>query len=264
MPVLYLALIGIPVGLALDALIVQLAVAPEEDSIEEADTDEEEDTLAEPEADETGPSTNEASREPSPQPTSVHAEAGALVVQGDKPLISWTRRLLVVGATVGLFAVAGARFSDTSHLAVVTAYVCVLLICAATDALAYRVPNVVTYPALVGALAIGAAMPGADVLEVIAGGALAGGVLLLPALFTGGVGMGMGDVKLVAFVGLALGFANTAPALLFMALGGGAVAVLLLITGLRKRGEPIPYAPFISAGALAVLLWQGTAFVDAA
>jgi leader peptidase (prepilin peptidase)/N-methyltransferase len=104
-------------------------------------------------------------------------------------------------------------------------------------------------------------MPGADILEVIAGGALAGGVLFLPAIFTGGVGMGMGDVKLAAFVGLALGFAYTVPALLFMALGGGAVAVVLLVTGLRKRKEPIPYAPFISGGALAALLWQGTAFV---
>jgi prepilin signal peptidase PulO-like enzyme (type II secretory pathway) len=124
------------------------------------------------------------------------------------------------------------------------------------------VPNVITYPAIVGALVVGAAMPGADLPQVLAGGALAGGVLLLPSLFTGGVGMGMGDVKLAAFVGLALGFANVPAALLFMALTGGVVAVALLVTRIRKRREPIPYAPFISAGALAALLWQGTAFVD--
>ena len=174
---------------------------------------------------------------------------------------AWARRLVVVAATAGLFALAAARYDDVSHLAVVTAYLCVLLVCAATDALAFRVPNVVTYPAIAGALALGAALPGADIVEVIAGGALAGGVLLLPALFTGGLGMGMGDVKLAAFIGLALGFANVVPALLFMALAGGLVAALLLVSGLRKRGEPIPYAPFISAGALAALLWQGTAFI---
>ncbi len=264
MPVLYLALIGIPVGLALDALIVQLAVAPEEDSTEEADAPEEEDAPAEPEAGESIPGTGEPGGDRPQRYASVHAEAGALVVQVDTPMRSWARRLLVVAVTVGLFAAVGARFDDTSHLAVVAAYVCVLLVCAATDTLAFRVPNIVTYPALVGAFAIGATMPGADLLEVVAGGALAGGVLLLPALFTGGVGMGMGDVKLAAFVGLTLGFANTAPALLLMALGGGVAALLLLVTGLRKRGDPIPYAPFISAGALAALLWRGTAFVDLA
>jgi len=105
-------------------------------------------------------------------------------------------------------------------------------------------------------------MPDTNLLSVIAGGALAGGVLLVPALFTGGVGMGMGDVKLATFSGLALGFVHAVPAMLFMALGGGAAAVVLLATGLRKRGEPIPYAPFISAGAIAALLWQGAAFVD--
>jgi leader peptidase (prepilin peptidase)/N-methyltransferase len=127
----------------------------------------------------------------------------------------------------------------------------------------YRVPNAVTYPAIVIALAVGATMSGASMVDVGIGGALAGGVFLLPALFTGGIGMGMGDVKLAAFVGLALGLEHVAPAMLITALGGGAVALFLLLTGLRKRGEPIPYAPFIAAGGLAALLWQGTAFVGA-
>jgi Flp pilus assembly protein protease CpaA len=261
MLVLYLALIGVPVGFALDALAVRLAVAPDEDSAEFAEANEEEAAPAEPEADENDLSALESSGGPPPQHTSVHAEAGSLVVSDDNPRSSWLRRLLVIAVTAGLFAVAALRFDDASHLAVVTAYVCVLVICATTDALAFRVPNVVTYPALVGALIVGATMPHAEILEVVAGGALAGGVLFLPAIFTGGVGMGMGDVKLAAFVGLTLGFAYTAPALLFMALSGGAVAILLLVTGARKRGEPIPYAPFISAGALVALFWQGTAFV---
>jgi prepilin signal peptidase PulO-like enzyme (type II secretory pathway) len=40
------------------------------------------------------------------------------------------------------------------------------------------------------------------------------------------------------------------------------VAVLLLVTGIRDRRDPIPYAPFIAAGALYVLLVQGAAFVE--
>ena len=247
---LYLAAIGLAVGLALDALIVRLAVSPYDGEDDDGDVDEED--VAEEDSAELAASGALAA---------AHAEAGALVLALDGSRAAWTRRLLVVAATAGLFAAAAARYDDASHLAVVTAYICVLLLCAGTDALSYRVPNVVTYPAIAGALVVGAAMPGADIYEVLAGGALAGGVLLLPALLTGGRGMGMGDVKLVAFVGLALGFTNIAPALLFMALGGGLVAAVLLISGLRSKGEPIPYAPFISAGALATLLWQGAAFV---
>ena len=232
MTALLLGLIGLPIGLALDALVVRLAVAP--DDLEEA---------------------------PAAERPSLHDEDGSLVLHHGVGWPAWARRLLLAAMTAGLLAIAAARYDDASHLAVAGAYVCVLLVCAATDILVYRVPNAVTYPAMLGALIAGAALPGANIVEVIAGGLLAGGILFVPVLLTGGVGMGMGDVKLVTFVGLALGFTNAVPALLLMALAGGAVAVFLLVTGLRRRGDPIPYAPFISVGALATLLWQGTAFV---
>lgn len=231
---LLLALIGIPAGLLLDALAVHFAARPDDDEEEE----------------------------PSPPTTATMprgAETGSLVIEHSSQ--AWARRLLTTGATAGLFAVAGARF-DAADLAIVTPYICVLIVCAATDLMSFRVPNAVTYPALLGALIAGALLPDVSIAEVLIGGALAGVVFLLPALFTGGVGMGMGDVKLAAFVGLALGLTNVAPALLLTALGGGAVALLLLLTGLRKKGDPIPYAPFISAGALAAMLWQGTAFTS--
>ena len=188
------------------------------------------------------------------------AEGGALVIASEG--VHWQRRLLFMGVTAGLFAMAAVRYDGAAELAIITAYVCVLLVCAGTDLISYRVPNVVTYPAIVGAIVVGALIPDADILEVLAGGALAGGVLLVPSLITGGLGMGMGDVKLAAFVGLAVGFTHIAPAMLIMAIGGGIAATFLLVTGLRKKGEPIPYAPFISAGGLAVLFWQGAAFVS--
>jgi prepilin signal peptidase PulO-like enzyme (type II secretory pathway) len=235
---LFAALIGFPAGIVLDALIERLAIAP---------VDDEEDIDA-------------LTAAPSPGP-SLHAEAGSLLVEHGSSH-AWRRRVLVVGATAGLFAAAAARYDDIGQLLVVCLYISGLLVCAATDLLTYRVPNVITYPAILGAILAGALMPGADILNVLAGGGLAGGVLLLPALFTGGVGMGMGDVKLAAFVGLALGFALVPAALLLMALAGGVVAGSLLLSGLRKRGEPIPYAPFIALGAVATLLWQGAAFAS--
>jgi len=229
-----MALIGLPVGVALDVIIERLATEPyhEEDS-------------------------DEVLAPVSPSP-SLHAEAGALRVAHD-PEFAWRRRAMVIIATSVLFAIAAMRY-EGAELAVVGGYICVLLVCAGTDLLAFRVPNVVTYPAIAGALAAGAFMPGASLPDALFGGLLAGGILLLPALFTGGVGMGMGDVKLALFVGLALGFQLVPFALIVMALGGGAVAGALLLSRQRKRGEPIPYAPFISAGALVTLLGLGSTF----
>ncbi len=225
------ALLGLVVGLALDVLIVRLAV-PFDDDLDGGDEIEHTQTLA--------------------------TESGSLVVTSVGA--QWPRRLAVMTGTSALFAIAALRYDDPAHLALVSVYICVFVACAGTDLLAFRVPNVITYPAIIGAIFVGALMPNANVWEVLAGGALTGGVLLLPSLLTGGFGMGMGDVKLAAFVGLAVGVSFAPPAMMIMALGGGVIAMLLLLTGLRKKGEPIPYAPFISAGALVVLLWQGTAF----
>ncbi len=233
---LFSALVGLFVGAVLDAIIAHLAV----------------------------PFPDQTDQDAASEPV-LASESGALVVSNDGGRWSrghWPRRLVVMAATAGLFAIASMRYDDATELAIISAYISVLLVCAGTDLLSFRVPNVVTYPAIAGAIVVGAIMPHASVWEVLAGGALAGGVLLAPALLTGGIGMGMGDVKLAAFVGLAIGFAFTAPAMLIMALGGGATAAFLLVTGLRTKGEPIPYAPFISAGGLVVLLWQGSAFAS--
>jgi len=236
MAAIQLALIGLPVGLVLDALITCLGVHKDDNDGSE----------------------DEASSAPA---ALLSAERGAIVLD-ESPSIAWLRRAAVVATTSGLFAVAALRYGEPGHVAIVAMYIAVLIVCAGTDLRAYRVPNVVTYPAILFALAVGGTVHGAGTAEVLAGGALGAGVLLVPALLTGGAGMGMGDVKLLAFAGFALGFVHLVPAMLFMALGGGGIALLLLATGLRKRGQPIPYAPFISIGALIALLWQGTAFID--
>jgi prepilin signal peptidase PulO-like enzyme (type II secretory pathway) len=249
MVAIVLGLVGIGVGFVLDALIVRLGVY-------EPDDDEED---GEFEGNDTEPIEALAER------PSVHAEAGALVVPSETDdWRAWLRRLVVVCLTAGLFAVAGARFEGPAELALVTAYICVFVICAGTDLLAFRVPNVVTYPAILLALAAAVLMPDADIRRALAGGAIAGGILLLPSLITAGAGMGMGDVKLATFLGLALGFPYAVGALLLTAFAGGIISVLLMVTRLRGRGDPIPYAPFISAGALTVLLWRGAVFADLA
>jgi prepilin signal peptidase PulO-like enzyme (type II secretory pathway) len=191
----------------------------------------------------------------------LSAEEGALHLPALLDGLSPVRRIAVVAVTAAVFALLGLQYGDDpGHALIVAVYASALIVCASTDIIAYRVPNVVTYPAIVGALVIGMTLSGADRLDVVLGGLVFGGLLLLPSLLASG--MGMGDVKLALFVGLALGLNLVVPAMLLMAIGGGIAAVALLATRVRGRRDPIPYAPFIAGGALIVILTQGVAFTE--
>jgi prepilin signal peptidase PulO-like enzyme (type II secretory pathway) len=234
--IVLMAIAGFAAGFLFDAIIARLAREPYE-------------RLDEDEVDEPGTSLD------------LTSETGAFELPALLDGKSWYRRVAVVVVTIGAFVLLGWKYEgDIGHLAIVAAYAGVLIICSATDVLAYRVPNVVTYPAILGAFTLGMILPDADRPDVVFGGLLFGGLLFVPSILSGGA-MGMGDVKLALFVGFALGLSFVIPAMILMALGGGAAAVFLLVTRVRGRRDPIPYAPFIAAGAFIVMLTEGTAFV---
>jgi len=236
--IIIMALIGFAAGFAIDAVAAKLAREPyERGELDEGVPPQE-----------AGPSLD------------LSSEAGALAMPVLLTNRSRYRTVVIVAFTVALFAAAGARYgSDIGYLAIVSAYVSVLIACTATDVLAYRVPNVITYPAILFAIAVGCILPDANWRGVMAGGLIFGGILFVPSVLTGGA-MGMGDVKLAFFVGFALGLALVVPAMLVMAISGGLAAFILLVTRLRGKGDPIPYAPFIAGGAMLVILLEGTAF----
>jgi leader peptidase (prepilin peptidase)/N-methyltransferase len=232
MQVVLFALLGAVAGLLLEPLVVRLAVPSEEGA-------------APPEERLTAVPLGEAGR------------ARLVTLIGEGPL--WLRAALVVSTTAA-FAVAAARYEQPEQAAVISAYATVLIACAATDLLAFRVPNVITYPAAGGALLAAALMPHGDPREALIGGAVGAGLLLVIALISRG-GLGLGDVKLAGFAGLALGGPLILPALMITAFAGGLVAACLAFR-VRRRSHPMPYAPFIAGGALALLLWQGSAFAS--
>ena len=74
---------------------------------------------------------------------------------------------------------------------------------------------------------------------------------LLLAVLTGG-GIGGGDIKLMGALGLWLGTEKLLLVALAGCLLGGLFALFALLTGRKKRGEAIPYAPGFTLAALAV------------
>ena len=159
--------------------------------------------------------------------------------------------------TAGLFAGAAARFGSVYVAAVLALFFAVMLAVALIDAEHRIVPNVIVYPSLVAfpaILAVGA-LTGQHVSLVRAGiGFLAyGGGLLAVAIVSPG-GMGMGDVKLAALIGLVLGafglpYVAVAAAAAILAAGVGAIALLVLASATRK--QTIPFGPYLAAGAVA-------------
>ncbi len=112
------------------------------------------------------------------------------------------------------------------------------------------------------ALGIGLALDPSGEPERLIACAGAGGLLLLAALAYPG-GMGMGDVKLAAVMGLFLGRA-VAPAILVGLIAGVAVgAVVIARKGAAEgRRTRIPFGPFLALGAL-VGVFAGQDIVNA-
>jgi leader peptidase (prepilin peptidase)/N-methyltransferase len=152
------------------------------------------------------------------------------------------------------------------HPGLVLAAACWLGLCAVPlafiDAAVQRLPDLLTGAALAGtaALLLAAAADGGSwpvLVRAVLGGLALSGFYLLLALISP-AGMGLGDVKAAAGLGLMLAWLGW-PALAgggFAGLGFAAVyGVALLASGRGSRKQQIPFGPFLIAGAfLAIAL----------
>ncbi len=147
----------------------------------------------------------------------------------------------------------------------VIAFYCYLFIVLMVIDLEHKlILNKITYPAAAVALIISVLIPSIGSTDVslpwseIANGAIGGATglvfLLIPALIYRG-GMGWGDVKMAALIGLVTGFPLVFVALLMGVILGGLVAGILLLLKIKKRKEAIPFGPFLSLATIATLLW---------
>jgi leader peptidase (prepilin peptidase)/N-methyltransferase len=74
-------------------------------------------------------------------------------------------------------------------------------------------------------------------------------------LITGREGMGYGDFKLLSAIGAWLGWTMLPLVILFSSLIGASVGIGLIIAAKLKKNIPIPFGPYLVAGALIALFW---------
>jgi leader peptidase (prepilin peptidase)/N-methyltransferase len=130
----------------------------------------------------------------------------------------------------------------------------VLVACAVTDLEQRRIPNRITGPAALLALALGLALDAHGEPRRLLWAALAGGFLMIAALINP-AGMGMGDAKLVAVMGLYLG----APVIVALLVAMLASVVTGLVIARRRgvraaRKTTLPFGPYLLLGGVVAAL----------
>jgi leader peptidase (prepilin peptidase)/N-methyltransferase len=144
-------------------------------------------------------------------------------------------------------------WDDPAQLALGLVFVTMLLAVTLTDLERRVIPNKVLLVSVLFGVAIAAATDPGSLLERAAAAAAAGALFFLAALAYPG-GMGLGDVKLAAAMGLFLG-RDAGPAILVALLAGATVGLAMMARqGTAARKKAIPFGPFLAFGGVVGLL----------
>lgn len=172
----------------------------------------------------------------------------------------------------------------------------VLSVCLITDLQTGLIPNRITYPAVVIALIFQVVTSGLKIVllyysltlsvlgkyllpphsdyfyrhaieiiipfgENILAAICLGLFFFLLIIVTRGKGMGGGDFKLSIFIGLILGLLPSLTAMMIAFILGSVFGIGLILVGKKSFGQTIPFGPFMSIGAIAVIIY-GPQIID--
>jgi leader peptidase (prepilin peptidase)/N-methyltransferase len=139
-------------------------------------------------------------------------------------------------------------------------YVSLLILMGSIDLEHQKIPNILVYPAIGIGLVMIPLLHLSTPWMMLAGGILGFGVLFLIAVIAPGA-MGMGDVKLVLFLGIILGFPEIVLTLFLAFVIGGLVAGILLALKKLGKKDTIAFGPFLALAGFITLLY-GSQILD--
>ncbi len=161
---------------------------------------------------------------------------------------------LIIGAGVAIAAAIPFVHHDVHDIALGIALVAVLVPVTISDLDHRIIPNRITGPAAIGALAIGLATHPPGVVEQLVAG-LAGGGFLLAFALAYRRGLGMGDVKLGGVLGLYLS-ASVGVAIIVAVFTSAilGLAVIARVGVAKGRKTAFPFGPFLALGGVVAIL----------
>ncbi len=178
-------------------------------------------------------------------------------------LLTPASQAVLAAILCGLTLAWGARSAAWAEVIVALPIVALLGAACSVDAVCHRLPNRILGPAALwtGAATValtlfhattGTSLPEAgwvvlrSVLCAVSAGVMVGAMALLP-----GSGMGLGDAKLCAVLGLWLGYFGGTYTAMGIILGffiGGVIAIALMVSRLADRKTLIAFGPYLSLG----------------
>lgn len=164
------------------------------------------------------------------------------------PLVELATALLALQVTY--------QFGLTWQSLLIALLGCAFLVLMVIDFYHYILPDVITLPGIVLGVVVAGSVGGAplatlesSLIGVVAGG---GGLWLFAYLFekiSGKVGMGMGDIKLLAMIGAWMGWQSLPLTLFGAGLMGSVVGISWMVYSGRDRSQPIPFGPYLVMAA---------------
>ena len=166
-----------------------------------------------------------------------------------------SRNLLAELLTGTAFALCGLHFKPVLALALMFVLTSCLILISLIDYKTQIIPD-----GLVGVIAVSGVLYNLlyapqGVVDMLFGAAVGFVVMLVIFVISRG-GMGGGDVKLSAAVGLWLGVEGTLLFLLLAFIMGGILSLLLLVSGVKSKGDAVPFGPFLCLAAFVTVLYQ--------
>lgn len=161
---------------------------------------------------------------------------------------------LVEGLTSALFLMVFYRFGTETDLIKYLFLTALMIAVAFIDFDHYIIPNRLVLAGLIaGALFI--PLTGKPPLPDALFGVLSASGLLLFLYIVSRGGMGMGDIKLAAVIGVFLGWPMSLYAVFSACFLAGILGIALIATGVKKRKDTIPFGPFLAAGTFITSIW---------
>lgn len=173
--------------------------------------------------------------------------------------LDWRTAVLALGGALAFAALAG-RWSDPRDLAILSAYFGALLLLMATDLDQKLLPDLITLPLIVAGLLL--TVTGLNPL-------LAGKDLPIASALIAGIGapvllfgldvvvkgaLGMGDLKLVAGLGLISGVTRLFAGLVVASIASAVILIALIVSRRLTMKTAIPFGPILILGGMLAAL----------
>ncbi len=166
---------------------------------------------------------------------------------------------LVELLTVGVLLILYLTFGLALHFFACALFSTALLVLGFIDFSHQVLPDVITLPGLVLALAYSFIRPDLAWTQALLGAAVGGGMILiiigLYFVVRRREGMGLGDVTMMLLVGAFLGWRLAVLTLVLAALSGALVGILLIVFKKKGLQQALPFGSFLAPAAFASLLW---------